>query len=35
MEKTIEEVMTELGIELTENPFILERPDEVTIYETE
>lgn len=35
MEKTIEELIDEFGIEFTENPFIKERPDEVTIYENE
>lgn len=35
MEKTIEKLIEELGIEFIENPFIYERPDEVTIYEDE
>lgn len=35
MEKTIEDIIDELGVDLSENPFIHERPDEVTIYEDE
>lgn len=35
MEKTIEELIDEFGVEFIENPFIKERPDEVTIYENE
>lgn len=35
MGNTITEIIDELGIEFSENPFVNERPDEVTIYENE
>lgn len=35
MQKTIEDVMAEFGIDLEVNPFSNECPDEVTVYENE